>query len=85
MLRHDKKARTSLLTQIDALYVSASSRQDVEDIELAALDTAYTIPFLKYGLQVHMPYMVYAHWLLLHRILTGAGVEQVQAVARQPC
>ena len=54
------------------------SRQDVEDIELATLDTAYTTPFLKYGLQVHMPYMAYAHWLLLHRILAGAGVEQVQ-------
>ena len=78
MLRDDKKARASLLEQVDALYASASSRQDVEDIELAALDTAYTTPFLKYGLQVHMPYMAYAHWLLLQRILAGAGVEQVQ-------
>ena len=25
-----------------------------------------------------MPYMAYAHWLLLYRILAGAGVEQVQ-------
>ena len=34
MLRDDKKARTSLLAQVDALYASAGSRQDVEDIEL---------------------------------------------------
>ena len=36
-------------------------------------------PELKGGLQVHMPYTTYAHWLLVHRILTGAGVERVQA------
>ena len=78
MLPDDKKARTSLLAQIDVLYASVGPRQDVEDIELAALDTPYTTPILKYGLQVHMPYMAYAHWLLLHRILAGAGVEQVQ-------
>ena len=54
MLRDGKKARTSLLAHVDALYASTGSRQDVEDIELAALDTAYTISFLKFGLQAHV-------------------------------
>ena len=78
LLRGDREARASLLEQIDALYASASSREDVENIELHALDTAFTTPHFKQGLQVHVPYMTYAHWLLLHRMLTGAGVEQVQ-------
>ena len=30
-------------------------------------------------MQVHEPYTAYAHWFLLHRMLTGAGVERVQA------
>ena len=30
-------------------------------------------------MQVHEPYTAYAHWMLLHRILTGAGVERLQA------
>ena len=29
--------------------------------------------------RVHEPYMAYAHWMLIHRMLTGAGVEQVHA------
>ena len=78
LLRRDREARASLLEQIDALYASASGREDVENIELHSLDTAFTTPHLKHGLQVHAPYMTYAHWLLLHRMLTGAGVEQVQ-------
>ncbi|MCY4430294.1 MAG: hypothetical protein OXC11_07875 [Rhodospirillales bacterium] len=28
---------------------------------------------------MHEPYMAYAHWMLVHRMLTGAGVERVQA------
>ena len=43
------------------------------------MDTTYRTPFLRNGLQVHLPYTVYASWFLLHRILSGAGVEKVQA------
>ena len=78
MARRDDKARIALLAKIDELYASAASRQDVENIELQALNTAYTTPNLTHGLQVHMPYTTYAHWFLLHRILAGAGVQKVQ-------
>ena len=63
--------RDSLLAQIQTLYTQAASRKDVENIELQQLDNAYKTPFLRDGLQVHMPYTAYAHWFLLHRILTG--------------
>ena len=49
-----------------------------ENIELDVLDTTYVTPFLSTGLQVHMPYTAYAHRFLMHRIFTGAGVEQIQ-------
>ena len=75
----DDKVRVNLLRQIERLYADASSREDVENIELQVLNTNYTTPFLSRGLQVHMPYTAYAHWLLVHRILTGAGVKRVQA------
>ena len=78
MARRKERARIDLITQIEELYASAESREDVENIELQALDTTYTTPDLSTGLQVHMPYTAYAHWFLMHRMLTGAGVEQVQ-------
>ena len=78
MARRDDRARIDLITQIEELYSSAETREDVENIELQALDTTYTTPELSTGLQVHMPYTAYAHWFLMHRLLTGAGVEQVQ-------
>ena len=68
-----------LIAQIETLYQQAASRKDVENIELEQLDTSYKTPFLRDGLQIHMPYTAYAHWMLTHRILTGAGVEKVQA------
>ena len=77
--RSDDKARIALLRQIERLYADAASRKDVENIELHGLNEAYATPFLSKGLQVHMPYTAYAHWFLLHRVLTGAGVRQVQA------
>ena len=77
-LREDK-ARISLLRQIERLYADASSREDVENIELQGLNTSYTTPFFSRGLQVHLPYTAYAHWLIVHRILAGAGVKRVQA------
>ena len=78
MARRDERARIDLLTQIEELYSAAGTRGDVENIELQTLDTTYVTPFLSTGLQVHMPYTAYAHWFLLHRILTGAGVEKIQ-------
>ena len=70
--------RGGLAAEIEALYAGAASRGDVEDIELEHMDTTYRTPFLKKGLLVHMPYTTYAHWYLLKRLLTGAGVERTQ-------
>ena len=78
MLRRDPRARIELLARIEELYGAAATREDVENIELQALNDAYVTPLLSRGLQVHMPYTAYAHWFLLHRILDGAGVKQVQ-------
>ena len=78
MARRDRQARVDVLARIEELYEAAEARADVENIELHVLDTAYVTPFLSTGLQVHMPYTAYAHWFLMHRILTGAGVAQVQ-------
>ena len=71
--------RKDLIRQLELLYAQAASRADVENIELHHLNTSYVTPELKGGLQVHMPYTTYGHWLLMHRILTGAGVRKVQA------
>lgn len=71
--------REELIRQLELLYAQAASRVDVENIELHHLNTSFVTPELKGGLQVHMPYTTYAHWLLMHRMLTGAGVQKVQA------
>ena len=42
------------------------------------LDGSVQTPYVKHGLQVHTPYVAYAHWFLMHRLMTGAGVKQVQ-------
>ena len=42
MVWWEDKERIALLAKIDEPYASASSRQDVQNIELHALDTAYT-------------------------------------------
>ena len=78
MAGRDENARIDLLSKIEKLYASAEIRQDVENIELQILDTTYVTPFLSTGLQVHMPYTAHAHWFLLHRILSGAGVGKLQ-------
>ena len=70
--------RAALAEQIETLYAAAASRKDVEDIELEHMDITYKTPFMRNGLLVHMPYTNYAHWFLLRRLLTGAGVEQTQ-------
>ena len=71
--------RDELVGQIETLYRQAAARRDVENIELHQMNSAYRTPFLASGLQIHVPYIAYAHWFLLHRILTGAGVKKVQA------
>ena len=78
MAKLRKHDRQELLAQIRSIYASAESRKDVEDIELHHLDTSYKTPFLSVGLQVHMPYTTYAHWMLMHRLLTAAGVRRLQ-------
>ena len=60
-----------LARQIKALYAQAETRTDVENIELQHHNNTYLTPFRRNGLQAHMPYAAYAHWLILHRILTG--------------
>ena len=75
--KHD---RLALLAQIGRIYREAESRDDVEDAELDHHNPDIrALPHLSHGLQVHTPYTAYAHWMLLHRLLTGAGVERVQA------
>ena len=75
--KHD---RIELLAQIRSIYANAASRADVEDVELQVHDdSVHKLPPPGKGMQVHEPYMAYAHWMLVHRMLTGAGVEQVQA------
>ncbi len=68
-----------LTEQIQSLYAKAKTRSDVENIELDELHPEWVTPFLDNGMQVHMPYTVYAHWFLLHRLLSGAGVQKVHS------
>ena len=75
--KHDVVA---LKRQIAAIYASAESREDVEDIELQLHDDLhFRTPTLGQGMQVHLPYTIYGHWMLLHRMLCKAGVTQLQA------
>ena len=75
--KHD---RVELSRQIARLYEGATRRSDVEDIELHLHDDQnVTTPSLGQGVQIHFPYTIYAHWMFLHRMLTGAGVTHVQA------
>ena len=74
----NRDARSNLSRQIAQLYANAANRDDVEDIELSYLDRNCRTPFLYNGLQIHMPYLAYAHWFLMHRLLTGAGVQRLQ-------
>ena len=77
-LGSNMEGRRDLIERIQGLYAQADTRKDVENIELQHLDTTLVTPTLKGGLQVHLAYTTYAHWFLLHRILTGGGVEKFQ-------
>ena len=79
LARKYKLQREGLEEQIQNLYEYAATREDVENIELQDLDPGLRTPFLRNGMQIHLPYTVYAHWFLLHRLLRGAGVTSVQA------
>ena len=75
--KHD---RMDLLRQIERAYGAAQRRADVEDFELDHHDPGVrALPHLAHGMQVHLPYTAYAHWMLLRRTLKGAGVRRVQA------
>ena len=71
--------REDLIRQIQSLYAKAATRADVENIELQDLHPGLATPFLAHGMQVHLPYTVYAHWFGLQRLLAGAGVKTLQA------
>ena len=75
-----KHSPVDLIAQIKAIYAAAETRKDVEDMELQYRNVYFCqLPPLSSGLQVHEPYTAYAHWMLLRRILNGAGVERLQA------
>ena len=78
LARKYKLQRDDLERQIRDLYEYAATRADVENIELQDLDPGLRTPFLRNGMQIHLPYTVYAHWFLLHGILRGAGVKSLQ-------
>ena len=79
MARKNRLLSEGLSRQIRDIYAAAATREDVENIELQDLDPGLRTPFLRNGMQVHLPYTAYAHWFLLHRLLTGAGVKTLQA------
>ena len=75
--KHD---RLDLLAQIGRIYRDAEGRADVEAVELDHHNADIrALPRLSHGMQVHTPYTAYAHWMLLHRLATGAGVGRLQA------
>ena len=76
--KRDRSVRVDVMTRVEELYADASTRKDVENVELQGLHTDFVTPVLSNGLQVHLPYTAYAHWMILHRIFTGAGVEKIQ-------
>ena len=71
--------RRGLLRQIQALYAQAETRADVENVELQHHNEFFRTPFMSGGLQVHLPYAAYAHWLVLRGMLAGGGVRRLQA------
>ena len=71
--------RQALLQQIQTLYAQAETRADVENVELQHHNETFRTPFMSGGLQVHLPYTAYAHWMILRRMLSGAGVGHLQA------
>ena len=67
-----------LRKQLTDIYASAVSRADVEDRELQEMHPGLHNPQAGTGMQVHVPYTVYAHFFLMREVLLGAGVKRVQ-------
>ena len=83
-----KHEHVALIRQIQRLYANAQSRRVVEDIELDHHDPGCRqLPPLGTGMQTHEPYTAYAHWMLMHRILTpGRGSATFRRTwTRVPC
>ena len=64
--------------QLTEIYASAVSREDVEDREFQEMHLGLHNPQAGKGMQVHVPYTVYAHFFLVRQILSGAGVKKVE-------
>ena len=64
--------------QLTEIYKSAVSREDVEDREFQEMHPGLHNPQAGKGMQVHVPYTVYAHFFVVRQILSGAGVKQVE-------
>ena len=67
-----------LQRQLTEIYSSAVSREDVEDREFQEMHPGLHNPQAGTGMQVHVPYTVYAHFFLVREVLRGAGVKQVE-------
>ena len=67
----------ALKKQLTDIYTSAVSRADVEDRELQEMHPGLHNPQAGKGMQVHVPYTVYAHFFLMRQLLMGAGVKQI--------
>ena len=66
-----------LQKQLTHIYTSAVSREDVEDREFQEMPPGLHNPQAGKGMQVHVPYTVYAHFFMMRELLVGAGVKQV--------
>ena len=62
-----------LQRQLTEIYSSAESREDVEDREFQEMHPGLHNPQAGTGMQVHVPYTVYAHFFLMRELLRGAG------------
>ena len=63
--------------QLAAIYTAAETRADVEDRELAELHPDLHNVHAGTGMQVHVPYTVYAHFFLMRELMLGGSVKQV--------
>ena len=63
--------------QLAAIYTAAETRADVEDRELAELHPGLYNVHAGKGMQVHVPYTVYAHFFLMRELMRQGGIKQV--------
>ena len=54
------------------------NREDVEDREFQEMHPGLHNPQAGTGMQVHVPYTVYAHFFLMRELLRGAEVKRVE-------